>query len=160
VIYMNQNYGNYGTYGNYGAHQIDPHAAKAGLVILGGFFLFFFLIFLAVYAYMAICLMKIAKKTNTDNAWLAWIPVGNLILLLQIAKKPIWWIILFFVPFVNLVMIILVWMAVAKELGKPDWLGILMIVPIANLIVPGYLAFSKTVSNSPPAQSIPSTPVT
>jgi hypothetical protein len=152
VICMDPNYGNYS---NYDVHQINPDVAKAGFVILGGFFLFFFVVFLAFYAYLAICLMKMAKKTNTENAWLAWIPIGNLILLLQISKKPIWWIILFFIPFVNLVMMILVWMAVAKELGKPDWLGVLMIVPVANIVIPGYLAFSKNDGASSPAQPAP-----
>jgi len=43
---------------------------------------------------MALSLQTIATKTNTENAWLAWIPVVNLILMLNIAKKPIWWFIL------------------------------------------------------------------
>jgi hypothetical protein len=139
------------------SHQIDPGVIKTIFAILAGFMLFFFIIFLAIYVYMAICLMKMARKTNTENAWLAWVPVGNIILLLQISKKPIWWIILFFIPFINIVMAVLVWMAVAKELGKPDWLGILMIVPIANLIISGYLAFSK--NNSMPDRPASSDPV-
>jgi hypothetical protein len=146
---------NYGNYGSYNSNQIDPHVAKVGIAILGGFMLFFFILFLALYVYMAICLMKMAKKTNTENAWLAWIPIANIVLLLQISKKPIWWIILFFIPLVNIVMAVLVWMAVAKELGKPDWLGVLMIVPIANLIIPGYLAFSKDTNGPNTTQTTP-----
>jgi hypothetical protein len=62
--------------------------------------------------------------------------------MLNIAKKPMWWFILFLVPFVNIVIAIMVWMAVAEARGKPSWWGILTIVPIANLIVPGVLAWS------------------
>jgi hypothetical protein len=62
--------------------------------------------------------------------------------MLNVAKKPLWWILLFFIPIVNIVMAILVWMAVAEARGKPNWWGILMIVPVANLVVPGYLAWS------------------
>jgi Family of unknown function (DUF5684) len=87
-------------------------------------------------------LQTIADKTKTENSWLAWIPIANLVLMLNIAKKPMWWIILFLVPFVNIVIAIMVWMAVAEARGKPSWWGILTIVPIANLIVPGVLAWS------------------
>ncbi|PJA87349.1 MAG: hypothetical protein CO140_04830, partial [Candidatus Moranbacteria bacterium CG_4_9_14_3_um_filter_40_7] len=73
----------------------------------------------------------------------AWIPILNIILIIQCARKPLWWIILFFIPLANIVAAIVIWMAVAKNLGKPEWLGILMIIPVANLILPGYLAFSK-----------------
>jgi magnesium-transporting ATPase (P-type) len=139
-----------------------PAASGSLLAFLGVFFLLFFIIFLAVYIYMAICLMKMAKKTNTENAWLAWIPIANIILTLQIAKKPLWWIILFFIPLVNIVMAIIVWMAIAEALGKPSWLGILIIIPIVNLIVPGYLAFSGNEAaptvNTPPADIPPATP--
>ena len=93
---------------------------------------------------MAVCLMKIAKKTNTENAWFAWIPILNIILMIQCTKKPLWWIILFFIPFVNIVASIMVWMAIAKNLGKPEWLGILMLIPIANFVIPAYLAFSDS----------------
>jgi hypothetical protein len=103
----------------------------------------FVLVCLAVgYVYVALALQTIAQKTNTANGWLAWIPIANIILMLNIAKKPIWWIILFLIPFVNLVMAILVWMGIAVARGKPNWWGILIIVPVMNLIVPGYLAWS------------------
>jgi Family of unknown function (DUF5684) len=109
---------------------------------MGGFFLVFFIICIAFYVYFALALQTIAQKTGTENAWLAWIPIVNIVLMLNIAKKPIWWIILFFIPIVGIVMAILVWMGVAEARNKPNWWGILMIVPIANLIVPGYLAWS------------------
>ena len=123
----------------------DPSAAVAGgmLAIMGGFFIVMMIFAVAVYVYFAVCLMKMATKTGTANSWFAWIPILNMILMLQIARKPVWWVILFFIPLVNIVISILVWMAVAESLGKPSWLGILMIVPVANLIIPGYLAFSN-----------------
>ena len=80
---------------------------------------------------MALALQTIAKKTNTENAWWAWIPIANIILMLNIAKKPLWWIILFFIPLVNLVMIVLC-MAIAEAVKKPNWWGILMIVPVVE----------------------------
>ncbi|MGD0352078.1 MAG: hypothetical protein ABSB38_01050 [Dehalococcoidia bacterium] len=43
---------------------------------------------------------------------------------------------------ISWVLLIIIWMAIAKARHKPSWLGILMIVPIANLVIPGVLAFS------------------
>jgi hypothetical protein len=74
----------------------------------GAFILVFFLIFGALYVYMALALSTIAKKTNTENAWLAWIPIVNIVLMLNIAKKPVWWIILCFIPLVNIVILVIV----------------------------------------------------
>jgi len=97
---------------------------------------------LAAYVYMALALQTIAVKTNTANPWLAWVPIANAILMLQIAKKPLWWIILFAIPIVNIVIVIMVWMGVAEARQKPNWWGILTIVPVVNIVVPGYLAWS------------------
>ena len=56
--------------------------------------------------------------------WAAIIPIYNIIVLLEIAGKPLWWIILFFIPFANLVAAILVGLAVARNFGKSDGFGI------------------------------------
>jgi hypothetical protein len=134
----------YGTYETMEySSQASPEAAGAALAVFGVFMVVFFVIFIAIYIYMAICLMKMAKKTNTPNAWFAWIPFLNVWLMIQIAGREWWWFLLFFIPFVNIVASIMIWMGICKALGKPEWLGILVIVPIANFVVPGYLAFSK-----------------
>lgn len=114
----------------------------AAIAAMGAFFLVFLLIGVAFYVYMSLALQTIAKKTNTENPWLAWIPIVNIILMLNIAKKPLWWIVLCLIPLVNIVILIIMWMAIAEARGKPNWWGILMIVPLVNIIVPGYLAWS------------------
>ena len=129
-----------GTYNYYSNVQAPPEGLIMAMIGLGIAWLVFLLV---IYIYFAICLLKIAKRTNTPNGWMAWIPLVNVILMLQIAKKPLWWIILFFIPIVNIVIGVLVWMGICDALGKPNWLGILSIVPVANIILPGYLAFSK-----------------
>jgi hypothetical protein len=102
-----------------------------------------FLLFFAVsYIYMALALTTIATKTNTPNAWLAWIPIANLFLMFNVARKPAWWFVLILIPLVNIVIFIIVWMAVAEARHKPNWWGILIIVPVVGLLVPGYLAWS------------------
>jgi Family of unknown function (DUF5684) len=101
----------------------------AGLVLIG-------------YVYFALAIQTIASKTTTPNAWLAWIPIANIFLMLGIAKKPMWWFILCLIPLVNIIIAVMVWMAIAEARNKPNWWGILTIVPLANLVVPGYLAWA------------------
>jgi hypothetical protein len=122
--------------------QSDNSGNFTAAAALGGFMLVLLIIGLAFYVYMALALQTIAKKTNTENAWLAWVPIINIILMLNIAQKPLWWIILCLIPIVNIIVIVIVWMAIAEARGKPSWWGILFIVPVVQVIVPGYLAWA------------------
>src|SRR5579859_1110560 len=115
---------------------------RAAALLGGGVMIVVLLIGLAAYVYIALAVQTIANKTHTENPWMAWIPIINIVLLLNIAKKPIWWIVLFLIPLVSLVMAIIVWMGVAEARGKPSWWGILLIVPLVGMIVPGYLAWA------------------
>jgi len=101
------------------------------------------LVYIALYAYSAFCLQSIAKRTNTENGYLAWIPIANIYLMCKIAGKPGWWLLLLFIPLVNIVIGIILWVGIAKACGKPGWLGILVFVPIVDLVVIGYLAFGE-----------------
>jgi hypothetical protein len=95
-----------------------------------------------VFIYLAFCLMTIANKFGVRDSWWAFIPIVNIWYMCVLAEKPGWWVILFFIPVVNIIMAIIVWMAIAKRAGKPDWYGILMIVPVVNLIIPAIIAFT------------------
>ena len=99
-------------------------------------------IMIVAYIYTALALQVIARKTHTTNGWWAWIPILQIILSLNIAKKPTWWVVLCLIPIVNFVFLIMVWMAIAEARNKPSWWGILLIVPLVQFIVPGYLAWS------------------
>lgn len=122
------------------AQDDRPSLAAAGLGI--GIILFMVVIGLGCYVYVSLALQTIATKTNTPNGWLAWIPIANVFLMLSVAKKPMWWFLLFLVPLVNIVISVMVWMAIAEARGKPNWWGILTIVPVANIAVPGVLAWA------------------
>ena len=105
--------------------------------------------FIAVYIYGALALMTIANKTRTKNAWLAWIPIANVYLIVQIAKQE-WWqifaLLLYFIPGIGGIAFLAVnafWFwKISERRKKPGWLGILTIIPIVNLIVLGILAWA------------------
>ena len=133
------------TYNYQYSGNVPPEAAAGMFALAGGMFLFVMLIILVVYVICAISLMKIAKRTNTDNAWFAWIPILNLILMIQIAQRPMWWLIFFLVPILNIVGIVLafvIWVDIAKRLGKSPVFGIL--AALITIIFMPYLAFSKS----------------
>ena len=124
------------------AQSEDEMAGVAAAGAIGVMLIVFFVIFAAFYIYFALALSTIAKKTNTENAWWAWIPILQVLLMLNIAQKPMWWIVLCLIPLVSIIILIIVWMAIAERRGKPNWWGILLIVPVVNIIVPGYLAWA------------------
>ena len=110
---------------------------------MAGPILVMLLFFVGVYSFASFCLQRIAEKTNTDEAWWAWVPVLNVFLMLKIADKPLWWFLLFLIPFVNIVFILMVWAAICQARDKSPWLVVLFFVPVANLGVLPYLAFSE-----------------
>ena len=59
-------------------------------------------------------------------------PIYNLIVLLQIAGKPVWWILLMLIPVINIVVFILMYAGVARNFGKGVGftLGLLFLSPI------------------------------
>ena len=52
------------------------------------------------------------------QAWEAFVPVYNGIVLMKIINRPWWWIILLFLPIVNLIMFPVVWVETARSFGK------------------------------------------
>ena len=113
--------------------------------------LFLFLLslsFIALYVYFALVLSSIAKKTNTPKAWLAWIPIANLVLMLQIARVHWAFIFLFLIPWFNVIAFAWVWWELSERRGFPGWYGLLATIPlplhlilILSLLTAGYALF-------------------
>ena len=95
------------------------------------------------YVYVAVCFYMIAFKCAKENAWFAFFQILYLPLPLSLAGKPWWWILLFFIPLLNILIVAIVFMGIAEARGKSSWSGLLMLIPGVNLIFLGYLAFSS-----------------
>ena len=50
--------------------------------------------------------------------WAVFIPIYNTIVLLRVAGKPWWWLLLFLIPVVDIVLAIIVYASVATNFGK------------------------------------------
>jgi Family of unknown function (DUF5684) len=66
---------------------------------------------------------KVFAKAGQPG-WAAIIPIYNFIILLKIGGKPLWWIILMFIPIANLVVLIILSIAVAGKFGKGTGFGL------------------------------------
>ena len=74
---------------------------------------------------------KVFQKAGQPG-WAAIIPIYNVIVLLQIAGKPIWWILLYFIPLVGLIIAIIVIHNISVNFGKgvSFTLGLIFLSPI------------------------------
>jgi hypothetical protein len=97
---------------------------------------------LILYIVFAFPLFVIATKTGTENAWMAFVPILNIYLMVTVAGLEWWYLLLFFVPCVNLFVSIYVWWQICEARNKPGWVSLLMLVPVAGVIVPFYVAFA------------------
>ena len=57
-------------------------------------------------------------KKAGRQPWEAFIPVYNGVILMKIINRPWWWVILLFLPIVNLIMFAVVWVETARSFGK------------------------------------------
>ena len=67
--------------------------------------------------YIFIKLWKLFKKAGYSPL-LALIPFYNSVVLLQIIKRPKWWVVLLYIPIVNLLMLPVVWVETTRSFGK------------------------------------------
>lgn len=81
------------------------------------------LISLAFAIFTLVAMWKVFAKAGKPG-WAAIIPIYNLVVLLEIAGKPIWWLVLMLVPLVNFVVAILIGIGVAERFGKGAGFGL------------------------------------
>jgi hypothetical protein len=85
------------------------------------------IVYLLVVLLIIISLWKIFVKAGKPG-WAAIIPIYNLIVILEIAGKPLWWFILLLIPFVNFIVLIIVYIAFARNFGKGVGFAIGMLI--------------------------------
>lgn len=65
---------------------------------------------------------KLYQKAGRKS-WEALIPVYNAVVLTKIMNRPWWWVILLFVPIVNLMMFLVFWVETARSFGRKKHLN-------------------------------------
>jgi hypothetical protein len=106
------------------AFQEDTYPSSGGGGLIGALFGgAFALIWLAVGVLVFVSLWKIFEKAGKPG-WAGIVPIYNIIVWLEIVGRPIWWIVLMFVPCVSIVVGILLCIDLAKAFGKDAGYGV------------------------------------
>ncbi|HEY0965020.1 MAG TPA: DUF5684 domain-containing protein, partial [Candidatus Saccharimonadales bacterium] len=120
----------YSTYDS-SLYSTDSMGADAGITAAAiiGALVIYLVVFAVAYVITAIFLGKIFKKAGTPS-WIAWVPIYNSWKMLELGGQHGWWVLLSFVPFVNLASLVFMIIAmyhIGKKLGKEDWFVLLAI---------------------------------
>jgi len=77
---------------------------------------FTLIIQLAIVAFFLAVMWKIFEKAGKPG-WAAIIPIYNIIVLLEIVGRPVWWIVLLLIPIVNIVVGFLLALDLSRSFG-------------------------------------------
>lgn len=129
-------------------------AATTAATLFGGAMIAIYsIIGIASYVYMALALMKIAQKLNYKNAWFAWVPILNSILVFELGDKNPVLLFLLLIPGIGALIVavigIIALMNICEKMGHDKMLGLLTLVPVANYILFGVLAWGKSTVVTP-----------
>jgi hypothetical protein len=112
----------------------DEEAAVAAGGILAAIVAFiatFALILAGMALFYCVCFWKVFSKADQPG-WAAFIPIYNIVVMLQIVGRPTWWVLLCLIPFVNFIVFIILFLDLAKSYGKDTMfaLGLILLTPI------------------------------
>lgn len=118
-------------YMQYQSQPSNPFAGIIGLVIGIAFLVAFW---------------KVFEKAGYAG-WKAIIPFYNAYIILKIAGKPGWWLLLYFVPIVNIIFAFITYIALAQSFGRSALFGffLLGLIPVGWFV----LAFGSDTYKKP-----------
>ncbi len=118
----------------------DYGALGAGIGIVG------WLLYMAVIVFYIFCMWKIYTKAGKPG-WASIVPIYNILVQLEIVGRPWWYLLLLFVPVVNVVIGIMVLLDLAKVFGKGTGFGVGLIL-LSFIFIP-ILAFGDAKYQGP-----------
>ena len=83
-------------------------------------------------------------KAAGYQAWQAAVPVYNAVILMKIIKRPVWWVILLFIPNINLILFAIIWVETLRSFGKDSAKDTLL-----GLITLGLYIYTVNYSDNP-----------
>ena len=121
--YVNQSYGVSNTSGLTG--------------IIAGLGIFAWIFSLAIAVLMLVSMWKLFVKAGKPG-WASLIPIYNIVIMCEIAEKPVWYIILLFVPIANIYASFMIYDGIAKKFGKSSGFAIgMLLLPIIFIPILG-----------------------
>jgi hypothetical protein len=107
-----------------GVIAASDSGSTAGAVVL---VLLLFLVYAAVVVLVIAGMWKMFTKAG-QKGWLAIIPILNVYVLIRLAGREGWWILLFLIPCVSIVVAFVVYIDVAQRFGKSAAYGVGMVI--------------------------------
>jgi len=95
------------------AQENQPGISPAAGIFSG----VFLIVWLAVVVFVIAGMWKMFVKAGQPG-WAAIVPIYNIIVLLQIVGRPLWWVILMLIPCVNIIFLIIVMNDLSKSFGQ------------------------------------------
>ena len=89
---------------------------------------------------------KVFTKAGQPG-WACIVPIYNIYIMTKIAGKPGWWVLMFFIPFVNLVFAIWLLNMISKSFGKDE--GFTVGLVIVGFIFWAILGFGSAIYQGP-----------
>lgn len=78
------------------------------------------------------------------KAWEAAIPIYNAVILMKIINRPWWWVILLFIPIVNLIMFPVIWVETVRSFGRTSTIDTILAIVTLGLYI-YYLNYASDV---------------
>jgi len=124
--------------------NVDSSGLATGLMIYG-------LVYLVLAVVALVAGWKVFSKAN-QAGWKILIPIYNAYIVLKIVGRPGWWLLLFLIPFVNIIISVIIAIDLAKSFGKSEAFGIVALF-LFSLIGYLILAFGDAKYVGPSASS-------
>ncbi|WP_378176586.1 signal peptidase I [Aquimarina sp. SS2-1] len=93
-----------------------------------------FIFFLAVQVIHFLGTWKLYIKAGR-KAWEAAVPVYNAVILMKIINRPWWWVILLFIPVINVIMLPVVWVETIRSFGKNSTTDTILVIVTLGLYI-------------------------
>jgi hypothetical protein len=138
---------------------MDRSGSFARDSVLGGFLgvfaavgiLFAILLIIGLYIYSSLAWMTIARKLKYKYSWLAWIPIANVAMILQLGGFNWAWIFLLLIPVLGwialFVLIIIANWRIFEKRKYPGWYSLSLLVPKIGtalyMVAIGFAAWGK-----------------
>lgn len=94
-----------------------------------------------------VIMWRFFEKTNRPG-WVSLVPIYNMYTMLKVAGRPGWWLLLFFIPVVNIATLIIVSMDIAAAFKRSASFGIFGLV-LFSIIGYAILAFGDETYTQP-----------
>jgi len=134
---------------------LDPVDFSAQVDQLTGFLMVFLIVFSILAIIQIIALWKLFVKAGKPG-WACIVPIYNIIIMLEIARKPSWWFFLLLIPFVNIYFAIVMLNSIVKNFGKDSSFTVgVILLPYIFIPILGFGSARYLIDPGAPEQAKP-----